>query len=227
MQILVVEDEPKVATLLMRGLSEENYSVDVAQDGQVALDKFAINSYDLVILDCMLPAVDGITVCREMRKQDTSVPIIMLTAKGELEDRIAGLDSGADDYLTKPFAFGELLARIRALLRRGSAAMPTVLTLDNLQLDPARREVIRGETTLLLTAREYSLLEYFLRNQGLSLSKTQILGHVWDYNYDGLSNIVETYVKYLRKKLQVAADSAPLIHTIRGYGYVMKVNTKP
>lgn len=226
MRILVAEDEPKVAMLLTRGLSEENYAVDVAEDGQVALDKFAINNYDLVVLDCMLPKVDGVTVCREMRKQGTSKPIIMLTAKGGLEDRIAGLDSGADDYLIKPFAFGELLARIRALLRRGSSAMPTVLTLDNLRLDPARREVIRGEMTLLLTAREYSLLEYFLRNQELSLSKTQILEHVWGYNYDGLSNIVETYVKYLRKKLHIAADSALLIHTIRGYGYVMKVHSK-
>lgn len=223
MQILIVEDEPKIAQLLRRGLLEDKYAVDIATDGQSGLDKFSINEYDLVILDRMLPKLDGLAVCREMRKLNTDVPIIMLTAKGELEDKIAGLDSGADDYVTKPFAFGELTARIRALFRRGSAAMPTVLTLADLTLDPARREVIRNGSLLQLTAREYALLEYLLRNQDMSLSRTQILEHVWDYNYDGLSNIVETYVKYLRKKLQVQPTSVPLIHTVRGYGYAMKV----
>jgi DNA-binding response OmpR family regulator len=223
MQILIIEDEPKIAQLLRRGLLEDNYAIDIATDGQIGIDKFSVNEYDLVILDRMLPKLDGLAVCREMRKLNTDVPIIMLTAKGETEDKIAGLDSGADDYITKPFAFGELTARIRALLRRGSVASPMVLTLADLTLDPARREVVRGGTVLLLTAREYALLEYLLRNQNMSLSKTQILEHVWDYNYDGLSNIVETYVKYLRKKLQVTPTSLPLIHTIRGYGYVIKV----
>lgn len=225
MQILIVEDEPKIAQLLRRGLLEDNYAVDVAEDGQVALDKFTINEYDLVILDRMLPKLEGLSVCREMRRHNTDVPIIMLTARGEIEDRIAGLDSGADDYLTKPFAFNELTARIRALLRRGSNSMPVVLTIDDLLFDPARREVTRAHMKVTLTAREYALLEYFLRNQGMSLSKSQILEHVWDYNYDGISNIVETYVKYLRKKLQVNPDSQPLIHTARGYGYVMKAIT--
>jgi DNA-binding response OmpR family regulator len=223
MQILIVEDEPKIAQLLRRGLLEDSYAIDIAADGQTGLDKFSINEYDLIILDRMLPKLDGLAVCREMRKLNTDIPIIMLTAKGETEDKIAGLDSGADDYITKPFAFGELTARIRALLRRGSAATPTILSLDDLTLDPARREVTRHGTLLQLTAREYALLEYLLRNQDISLSKTQILEHVWDYNYDGLSNIVETYVKYLRKKLQVTPASVPLIHTIRGYGYAMKV----
>ena len=224
MQILVVEDEPKVALLLLRGLSEENYTVDVAEDGRAALEKFSADHYDLVILDRMLPGLEGLAVCRSMRLQDTNTPILMLTAKGEVEDKIAGLDSGADDYLTKPFAFGELLARIRALLRRSGPGLPTVLTIDDLQFDPARRVVTRNGVTLQLTAREYALLEYFMMNQGLPLSKNQILDHVWDYDYDGLSNIVETYVKYLRKKLQVADDSKPLIHTVRSYGYVMKVD---
>jgi len=222
MQILIVEDEPKIANLLRRGLLEERYAVDVAKDGEVAIDKFETSEYDLVILDRMLPKKDGLEVCRIIRSQNTDIPIIMLTAKGEVEDKIAGLDSGADDYLTKPFAFGELTARIRALLRRGNNADPAILILDDLQLNPAKREVTRNGKKIVCTAREYALLEYMLRNKGMSLSKTQILDHVWDYNYDGLSNIVETYIKYLRRKLQVEPSSAPLIHTIRGYGYVMK-----
>ena len=235
MQILVIEDEPKIANVLRRGLLEEHYAVEIATDGEAAVYKFEINSYDLIILDRLLPKKDGLEVCRAIRAQDTNVPIIMLTAKGELEDKIAGLDSGADDYLTKPFAFGELTARIRALLRRacthfktyalrrGGNADPSILAIDNLTLNPATREVKRADTEITCTAREYALLEYLLRNQGMSLSKPQILEHVWDYNYDGLSNIVETYIKYLRKKLQVSAGSIPLIHTVRRFGYVMKV----
>ena len=180
------------------------------------------SNYDLVILDRMLPKKDGLEVCRAIRTENTDIPIIMLTAKGELEDKIAGLDSGADDYITKPFAFSELTARVRALLRRGGNADPAILRLDDLSLDPARHEVTRANKTIVCTAREYALLEYLLRNQGMSLSKAQILEHVWDYSYDGLSNIVETYIKYLRKKLQVEPNSVALIHTIRGYGYVIK-----
>lgn len=222
MQILVVEDEPKIANLLRRGLTEERYAVDVAYDGQTAIDKFEINGYDLVVLDRMLPKRDGLEVCRAMRSQSTNIPIIMLTAKGEVEDKIAGLDSGADDYLTKPFSFGELTARIRALLRRGNNADPTILFVADLTLNPATREVIRDKVVVHCTAREYALLEYLMRNIGMSLSKSQILEHVWDYNYDGLSNIVETYIKYLRRKLQVQPQSEQLIQTIRGYGYVIK-----
>jgi len=222
MQILVVEDELKIANLLRRGLLEESYAVDIAIDGEAALHKFEVNDYDLVILDRMLPKKNGLEVCRVMRSQNTDIPIVMLTAKGELEDKIAGLDSGADDYLTKPFAFGELTARIRALLRRGNSASPIVLQVDDLSLNPATRNVVRDGKNIPCTNREYALLEYLLRNEGISLSKTQILEHVWDYSYDGLSNIVETYIKYLRKKLRVTANSTPLIHTVRGYGYVLK-----
>jgi DNA-binding response OmpR family regulator len=223
MQILVVEDEPKIAQLLRRGLLEERYAVDLASDGVMAINKFELNNYDLIILDRMLPEKDGLEVCRTIRNQNTNIPIIMLTAKGETEDKIAGLDSGADDYITKPFAFGELTARVRALLRRGTNASPAVLALDDLELNPATRTVTRSNAKITCTAREYALLEYLLRNQGISLSKTQILEHVWDYSYDGMSNIVETYIKYLRKKLQISPGSTPLIHTIRGYGYSMKV----
>ena len=222
MQILVVEDEPKIAQLLRRGLLEERYAVDLALDGEAALTRFEAGSYDLVILDRMLPIVNGIEVCKKIRHQDTNVPIIMLTAKGEIEDKIAGLDSGADDYITKPFAFHELTARIRALLRRGNSADPIILSIDDLLLNPAKHEVTRSDVTIACTAREYALLEYLMRNQSLVLSKTQILEHVWDYNYEGLSNIVETYIKYLRKKLQVKPSSRQIIHTVRGYGYVMK-----
>lgn len=222
MQILVVEDEPKIANLLRRGLLEEHYAVDIAIDGEEAVYKFEINSYDLIILDRLLPKVDGLEVCRKIRMKDTNIPVIMLTAKGETDDKIAGLDSGADDYITKPFAFGELTARIRALLRRGNNADPTTLKLKDLTLDPSTRLVTRANKEIYCTAREYALLEYLLRNQGMSLSKAQILDHVWDYNYEGLSNIVETYIKYLRKKLQVQPESEQLIHTIRGYGYAMK-----
>lgn len=223
MQVLVVEDELKIANLLRRSLIEEHYAVDIAQDGQVAKEKFDYNEYDLIILDRLLPKIDGIEVCKYIRTKNTDIPILMLTAKGETEDKILGLDSGADDYLVKPFSFGELNARIRALLRRGMKADPTILELGDLRLDPARRLVTRSEIEISLTAREYSLLEYLLRNKGLALSKTQILEHVWDYGYDGYSNIIETYVRYLRNKLKVSPTSQQLIHTVRGHGYTMKL----
>ncbi len=222
MQILVVEDEPRIAHLIRRGLVEESYAVDIASDGEQALDKVAINNYDLVILDIMLPKKDGLTVCREIRKNDTGVPILMLTARGSLEDRVTGLNSGADDYLVKPFSFEELIARVKALLRRSPQSMPVVLELDDLTVNSVTREVRRGDNSIELTAREYSLLDYLLRNQNVALSKAQIIDHVWDYNYDGISNIVETYIRYLRKKLRTSPRSKELIHTVRGYGYVMK-----
>lgn len=223
MQILVVEDEEKIANLLRRGLLEESYVVDLAKDGEEALYKFDINEYDLVILDLMLPKVNGVEVCRTIRKKNTSIPIIVLTAKDAIEDKVAGLDAGADDYVIKPFSFTELLARIRALFRRGNKADPVVLQIANLSLDPATRMAQRGKKTITLTAREYALLEYFMRHQNMVLTKTQLLEHVWDYNYDGLSNIVETYVKYLRQKLQTSHKERELIHTLRGSGYIMKV----
>ena len=222
MQILVVEDEPKIAQLLRRGLIEERYAVDIAADGNEAVEKFEINEYDCVILDWLLPGQDGLSVCRAIRKQNTSVPILMLTAKSEVADKIAALDSGADDYLTKPFTFSELAARIRALLRRGSKADPVVLTVGDLSLDPSTRSATRSGQEIPLTAREYALLEYLMRNKNIALSKTQIIDHVWDYAYAGFSNIVETYVKYLRRKLQVSVDSQEVIHTMRGHGYMIK-----
>ncbi|OGD63046.1 DNA-binding response regulator [Candidatus Beckwithbacteria bacterium RBG_13_42_9] len=223
MQILIVEDEEKIANFLRRGLLEEGYTVDIAKDGEEALYKVDINEYDMVLLDLMIPKVDGVSVCRKIRETNTNMPLLMLTAKDSIEDKVAGLDAGADDYVTKPFSFSELSARIRALIRRGNKADPVILEIDNLSLDPATRTAKRGKKIITLTAREYSLLEYFMRHKNTLLTKTQLLEHVWDYNYDGLSNIVETYVKYLRQKLRTSSQENELIHTMRGSGYIMKV----
>ena len=221
MQILIVEDEEKIANFLRRGFLEEGYAVDIAGDGENALYKFDINEYDLTILDLLIPKVDGVTVCRKIREVNTSIPILILTAKDAIEDKVKGLDAGADDYMAKPFSFSELLARVRALLRRSKKADPTVLTIANLSLDPATRTAKRGNTTIVLTTREYALLEYFMRNPDRVLTKSELLEHVLDYNYDGLSNILETYVKYLRKKLKVNPNDKELIHTMRGSGYIL------
>lgn len=222
MQILIVEDEEKIANFLRRGLLEESYAVDIANDGEDALYKFNINEYDLVILDLLIPKINGISVCRKIREVNTSIPIMVLTAKDAIEDKIKGLDAGADDYMTKPFSFSELSARVRALIRRGKKADPTVLTIDDLSLDPSTRTAKRGDTTIILTMREYALLEYFMRNPNRVLTKTELLEHVWDYSYDGLSNILETYVKYLRKKLKVHPKDKELIYTMRGSGYILR-----
>ncbi len=222
MQILIVEDEEKIANFLRRGLLEESYCVDIACDGEDALYRFDINEYDLIILDLMIPKVDGITVCRKIREVNTGIPILILTAKDAIGDKVKGLDAGADDYMTKPFSFSELSARVRALLRRGKKADPTILTIDNLSLDPAKRTAKRGNKTIILTTREYALLEYFMRNPERIITKTELLEHVWDYNYDGLSNILETYVKYLRKKLKVHPEDRELIYTMRGSGYILR-----
>jgi DNA-binding response OmpR family regulator len=223
MQILIIEDEKKIATFISKGLREELYTVDVASDGEDALEKIAINIYDLIMLDLMIPKVDGLTVCKKIREKNTNVPILILTAKDDVQDKIACLDAGADDYVTKPFTFEEVSARIRALLRRGNKSDPVILTIADLSLNPANKNVTRNGKTIAVTAREYNLLEYFMRNQNTVLSKTQLLEHVWDYQYDGLSNIVETYVKYLRKKLKISPQSSELIHTYRGLGYIMKI----
>jgi DNA-binding response OmpR family regulator len=222
MQILVVEDEKKLAYALRRGLLEEHYAVDIAYDGEEALEKANINEYDLIILDLMIPKLDGITVLQRIRKTNTNLPIIILTAKNTPEDKITGLDAGADDYLTKPFSFAELSARIRALLRRGSSATPPVLTAGDLALDPSTHTVQRGRKAIILTSREFALLEYFMRNQNKLLSETKILEHVWDINYEGLSNVVATYVKYLRKKIRTSRKDKELINTLRGSGYIFK-----
>ena len=222
MQILIIEDESKIASILKKGLQEELYNVDIAKDGQEAVEKIEINPYDFIILDLMIPKVDGLTVCKTIRHKNSNVPILILTAKDDVTDKIAGLDAGADDYVTKPFSFAEISARIRALLRRGNKADPVILKIADVTLNPATKSVARAGHDVLLTAREYALLEYLMRNANIMLPKTQILEHVWDYQYDGLSNMVETYIKYLRKKLKVSPHAKELIHTKRGIGYSMK-----
>jgi len=222
MQILVIEDEKKIAAVLKKGLTQDLYHVDLAYDGEEGLYKATVNDYDFIILDLMLPKIDGITLCKKMRAKNKNIPILMLTAKDELTDKITGLDAGADDYVTKPFSVKEISARIRALLRRGNKADSVILTVGDLMLNPATKKVTRNAQTILLTAREYTLLEYFMRNPNTVLSKTQLLEHVWDYQYEGISNIVETYIKYLRKKLRINPQAAELIHTVRGLGYIIK-----
>ena len=219
MQLLLVEDQKRLAGLLKRSLIEDGYVVDIASDGQEAIDKFDINNYDLIILDIMLPVKDGIEVCQEIRQSNTDIPILMLTALDGVDDRIKGLDSGADDYLAKPFSDGELSARVRALLRRSSNGRPTILTVGELVLNPATKNVMYKGTLLPLTAKEYTLLSYFMYHAGELLSKNDLLEHVWDMNYDGLSNVVETYVRYLRKRLRDVDSSKELITTVRNLGY--------
>lgn len=219
MQLLLVEDQKRLAGLLKRSLIEGGYAVDVASDGQEAVNKFDINSYDLIILDIMLPIKDGIEVCQEIRRSNTDIPILMLTALDGVDDRIKGLDSGADDYLVKPFSDGELSARVRALLRRSSNGRPTILTIGELVLNPATKNVTYKGVLLPLTAKEYTLLSYFMYHAGELLSKNDLLEHVWDMNYDGLSNVVETYVRYLRKRLRDVDSSKELITTVRNLGY--------
>lgn len=223
MHLLIVEDEEKIANFLRRGFLEERYAVDIARNGEEALYKFDINEYDCIILDVLIPKADGITVCRKMREKDTGIPVLLLTAKGQVEDKIIGLDAGADDYVVKPFSFDELSARVRALVRRGKRADPVVLKFDNLTLNPATKTASRNGKTIILTTKEYSLLEYLMRNPNSVVTKTQLLEHVWDYNYEGLSNIVETYIKYLRKKLKTSSSDKELIHTMRGSGYILKL----
>ncbi len=221
MHLLVVEDEKKVASFIQRGLEAEHYVVDVAYDGEAGLTRLFDGEYDLVILDVMLPKRDGLALLREMRQRHLTVPVLMLTARDTLADKITGLDQGADDYLTKPFAFEELLARVRALLRRGMSAPASVLTLADLRLDPVTRQVTRGAKRIDLTAKEFALLEFFLRHPGRVLSRTLIAQHVWGVDFDTFTNVIDVYVNYLRKKID--ADSPPkLLHTVRGVGYVLK-----
>ena len=219
--MLVVEDEVKMAGLLKRGLEEEGYAVDVARDGSEALWLGTENPYDAVILDVMLPDLDGFEVCRRLRSDGRWAPVLMLTARDAVPDRVAGLDAGADDYLTKPFSFTELFARLRALLRRGAGERPAVLRAGDLALDPATRKVARDGTPVELTAKEFALLEYLLRHPGEALTRTRIIEHVWDFAYDGDSNVVDVYVRYLREKIDrpFGRDS---IETVRGTGYRLR-----
>ena len=219
MHILVVEDEQRLAALLRRVLMEERHVVDVAPDGAVGLSLASGDSYDLVILDLMLPGMDGLEVCRRLRASRNRTPILMLTARGAVEDRVAGLEVGADDYLTKPFAMQELLARVKVQLRRGpSAEAGTELQVDDLTLDLLRHEARRGERVIQLTAKEFALLEFLMRHPGHVLTRTQIIEHVWEYDMDALSNVVDIYVHYLRDKID-RGFTHPLIITVRGIGY--------
>jgi len=221
MRLLVVEDEKKVSGFIRKGLEEEGYAVDVAFDGKTGLQMALDRVHDLIVLDINLPGMDGLSVLRELRTGRVSTPVLLLTVRANIEDKVLGLDAGADDYLTKPFAFKELVARIRALLRRQTEAKLPVLRFADLTLDPARRIVLRGAKKIDLTAKEYALLDYFLRNPGRVLTRTMIADHVWDYNFDSMTNIIDVYVNYLRRKIDSDREHK-LIHTVRGVGYVLK-----
>lgn len=218
MRILVVEDERRITAFIKRGLEEERYAVDVAYDGEEALDWAAVVDYDLIVLDVLLPKKDGIEVCRELRAQGNKVPILMLTARDAIEDRVRGLDSGADDYLVKPFAFQELVARIRALLRRSGEIKTTRLQVGDLALDTLTHRASRGGRVIELTAREYALLEFLMRHPGQVLSRTQISEHVWNYDFFTTSNVVDVYIRYLRRKIDKGFE-VKLLQTVRGVGY--------
>jgi heavy metal response regulator len=221
MRILVVEDEKKVASFLKKGLEEEHYAVDVSHDGEQGLALARTNEYDLVVLDIMLPKMDGMEVLRHIRSDGLDVPILILTARDSLEDVVDGLDSGSDDYLTKPFSFAELVARVRALLRRGMKEKTDLLEVGDLTLSLSTHRVKRGGREIELTAKEYGLLEYFMRNPNRILTRTVIAEHVWDYHFDPSTNVIDVYVNYLRKKIDQGFEKQ-LIHTVRGSGYMIK-----
>jgi two-component system, OmpR family, response regulator len=222
MHILVVEDESRLTKLIKRALEQERHVVDVAYDGATAYSMATDTTYDLIVLDVMLPEMDGMEVCRELRREGVDSRILMLTAKGTTEDRVSGLDAGADDYLVKPFSFAELLARIRALSRREvQPEMEQELKVADLVLDLSRHEARRGGKSIELTAKEFSLLEYMMRNSGRVLTRSQILDHVWGYDFESMTNVVDIYVHYLRNKID-KGFSKPLIRTVRGVGYGLK-----
>ena len=221
MRLLVVEDDVKMASVLKRGLEREGYAVDIAATGEDALWAGCEFPYDAVVLDAMIPVPDGFDVCRRLREAGRWMPVMMLTARDSVDDRVRGLDAGADDYLPKPFSFAELFARLRALLRREPGERPVVLQAGDLSLDPARRTVARGGTRIELTPREFTLLDYFMRNPGRVLTRTMIAERVWDYSFDTSTNVIDVYVNYLRKKID--ADREPkLLHTVRGVGYAFR-----
>ncbi len=221
MRILIVEDEPKMATLLRRGLREEGLAADVARTGVDAVWMARATEYDSIVLDVMLPGASGFEVCRRLREGGTWTPVLMLTARDAVDDRVSGLDAGADDYLTKPFSFAELLARLRALARRPAAERPAVLEVDDLRLDPATRRVWRGDVEVKLSAKQFALLEIFIRRPGEVLSRYQLLEHCWDYDYENRSNIVDVYVRYLREKIDRPFGRMSL-ETVRGVGYRLR-----
>jgi heavy metal response regulator len=221
MKILLVEDEKKVASFIKRGLEEEHFTVDVAYDGESGEFMALTSEYDLIILDILLPKKNGFEVLKSLRANGIQTPILILTAKGSIDDKVEGLNSGADDYLTKPFAFAELIARIRSLLRRTSSEKSNIIKVADLELDTVKHIAKRGEKIIELTAREYSLLEYFMRNKVRVLTRTMIAEHIWDYHFDTGSNIIDVYVRRLRKKIDEGFPKK-LIHTIRGVGYIIK-----
>ena len=223
MRVLVVEDEPKMAGLLRRGLAEEGYAVDIATDGPAGFGAAVSRDYDAVVLDVMLPGCSGFEVCRRLRQDQVWVPVLMLTARAAVPDRIRGLDGGADDYLAKPFHLDELFARLRALTRRGPLARPTVLAAGDLRADPASRRCWRGETEIPLTAKEYALLEMFLRRPGAVLTRDLLLEHCWDFAYESHSNVVEVHIRALREKIDRAFGVVSL-ETVRGSGYRLRAD---
>jgi two-component system OmpR family response regulator len=223
MRILIVEDDQKLARLLRRGLVEEGHGADVANRGEDALWMAGASPYDVIVLDVMLPGIDGFEVCRRLRDEDVWAPVLMLTARDAVPDRVAGLDSGADDYLTKPFSFAELLARLRSLARRGPVERPAVIAVGALRLDPAMRRVWRGDAEIALSAKEFALLEVLMRRPGHVLSRYDLLEHAWDSSYENRSNVVDVYVRYLREKIDRPFDVTS-IETVRGAGYRLRAD---
>jgi two-component system copper resistance phosphate regulon response regulator CusR len=225
MRILLVEDEPAAAALLAKGLREHAFAVDVAADGRLALEQAAINEYDLLILDVLLPGLDGLEVCRQLRDRGSAVPILMLTARGGVDERVDGLDAGADDYLPKPYHFPELVARVRALLRRGPALRSSTIQVGDLTVDTRARRVERAGRLVPLTAKEFALLEYLARRQGDVVGRADIAEHVWDDSFDPMSNLIEVYIQRLRRKID-DGQRRKLIHTRRGAGYTLGIETR-
>jgi len=221
MRVLVVEDEKKISDFIKRGLKEEGYAVDAAYDGEEGRFLAKTNTYDLILLDLMLPKIDGLTLCKTLKSEGLQAPVIMLTAKGTVEDKVAGLDSGADDYITKPFAFEELLARMRAILRKKEDRTENTLQISDLVLDLIKHKVTRAGEEVPLTAKEYALLEYLMRNAGSVVTRTMISEHVWDVDFDTFTNVIDVYINYLRNKIDTG-HKKKLIHTIRGRGYIIK-----
>ena len=223
MKILVVEDEKKVGAFIKKGLEEDSYSVELAYDGDKGEELAATRNFDLIILDILMPKKDGLTVLKDLRAKRVPTPVLMITAKGSVDDKVKGLDSGADDYLVKPFAIAELLARVRSLLRRGPAEKSTTLVVGDLSLDLVSHKARRGQNTIELTVKEYTLLEYFMRNANKVLSRTIISEHIWNYNFDTGTNIIDVYINHLRNKIDGGRDKK-LIYTVRGVGYMMKAS---
>ncbi|MBU1043123.1 MAG: response regulator transcription factor [Candidatus Omnitrophica bacterium] len=221
MRVLVIEDEKKVASFIKRGLKEKGYAVDVSEDGDDGLLQAKTNPYDLIVLDIMLPGKDGIYICRQLRKNNINAPVLMLTARDDVEDKVNGLDSGADDYLTKPFQFAEFLARVRALVRRNDGKKITILKVSDLELDQITHKVTRAGKAIELTSTEYALLEYLMLNVNQVVTRTMISEHVWNDDFDSFSNIINVYVNYVRRKVD-DGFAKKLIHSIRGTGYILK-----